>query len=320
MRGFSNEFKDFPDYILKITEEIWEGRALGQAMKSYYHPDVVVRVPGGISTGEPGMTQNTMEMLTEFPDRQLFGEDVIWSGTPEAGMLSSHRIFSTATHHGGKFGPATGTALTFWGVADCYAKDNQISDEWLVRDNGMIVRQLGYSPEAFVRAEIEAGRVPAYFLPENDIEGPYSGRGNEDPWGARYAEILERIMTAELSVIPEAYDRACMLTYPGGVTGTGHGVADAFWLGLRSAFPGADFQIHHVIGREDPMMPPRAAIRWSLDGLHDGWGAFGRPSGRRVHVMGICHAEFGPWGLRREWACFDELAIWAQICADSVDR
>jgi hypothetical protein len=47
---------------------------------------------------------------------------------------------------------------------------------------------------------------------------------------------------------------------------------------------------------EGGMMSPRAAIRWSLDGTHDGWGAFGRPTGAPVHVMGMSHAEFGPWG------------------------
>ena len=313
MRGFSNEFTDFPDYILKITKEIWEDRGLGRSMKVYYHPEVVVRVPAGISTGEEGMTQNTMETLVEFPDRQLFGEDVIWSGTPEDGMLSSHRLWSTATHRGGRFGPDTGIELEFRGIADCYAKDNQISDEWLVRDNGYIVRQLGSTPEAYVQAELEAGRAPGFFLPENDIAGPYAGRGNDNEWGARYAELLTRIMSREFSVIPEAYDRACKLEYAGGVSSSGWEAADAHWLGLRSALPDAEFKIHHVIGREDPMMPPRAAVRWSLDGIHDGWGAFGRPSGKRVHVMGICHAEFGPWGLRREWACYDEIAIWAQI-------
>ncbi|MEO0676572.1 MAG: nuclear transport factor 2 family protein [Pseudomonadota bacterium] len=313
MRGFSNEFKDFPDYILKITEEIWEGRGLGRSMKSYYHPDVIVRVPAGISHGEPRMTQSTMETVVEFPDRTLFGEDVIWSGTPEEGMLSSHRLFSTATHHGGRFGPATGLKVTFRGIADCYAKDNQISDEWLVRDNGAVARQLGFTPEAFVLAELEAGREVGAFVPENDVEGPYTGRGNDDPYGARYAGLLERVMEADIAVIHEEWDRACQLEYPGGLSAAGRTGADAFWLGLRSALPGAEFKIHHVIGREDPMMPPRAAIRWSLDGAHDGWGTFGRPSGKRVHVMGISHAEFGPWGLRREWVCYDELAIWGQI-------
>ena len=61
------------------------------------------------------------------------------------------------------------------------------------------------------------------------------------------------------------------------------------------------------------MLSPRAAIRWSLDGLHEGWGSFGKPSGKRVYVMGMSHAEFGPWGLRRECALVDEIAIWKQI-------
>ena len=64
---------------------------------------------------------------------------------------------------------------------------------------------------------------------------------------------------------------------------------------------------------EEPLLPPRAAIRWSLTGKHSGWGSFGAPSGAEVHVMGICHAEFGPRGLRREWALLDETAIWMQI-------
>jgi hypothetical protein len=89
-------------------------------------------------------------------------------------------------------------------------------------------------------------------------------------------------------------------------------IAD-FWLSLRSAFPSATFTIHHRIGMEGGMMSPRAAIRWSLDGTHDGWGAFGRPTGAPVHVMGMSHAEFGPWGLRREVTLFDEIAIWKQI-------
>jgi hypothetical protein len=61
------------------------------------------------------------------------------------------------------------------------------------------------------------------------------------------------------------------------------------------------------------MMPPRAAVRWSLTGCHDGWGMLGRPTGAPVHVMGITHAEFGPWGLRREFTIFDETAVWKQI-------
>ena len=59
-------------------------------------------------------------------------------------------------------------------------------------------------------------------------------------------------------------------------------------------------------------------MRWSLTGKHDGWGAYGAPTGAEVHIMGATHVEFGPfgaagWGVRREWTLFDETAIWKQI-------
>ncbi|MEM6739820.1 MAG: nuclear transport factor 2 family protein, partial [Pseudomonadota bacterium] len=75
----------------------------------------------------------------------------------------------------------------------------------------------------------------------------------------------------------------------------------------------AEVRIHHAIERHDPQMPPRAAIRWSLTGRHDGPGAFGPPTGAHVYIMGMTHAEFGPRGLRREWTLIDETAIWKQI-------
>jgi hypothetical protein len=82
---------------------------------------------------------------------------------------------------------------------------------------------------------------------------------------------------------------------------------------LRASFPSAEFRIEHQIGLVDPLMPPRAAIRWSLSGQHSGWGAFGTPSQAPVYIMGITHVEFGPYGVRREYTLFDETAVWMQI-------
>ena len=313
MRGFDDRWRDFPDYILGITHEIWEGRGIGARMKDHYAPDVVVRTPGGVEHGEAGATLRTLEVLAELPDRQLLGEDVIWCGAPETGMLSSHRILSTATHAGGAFEPRpTGVRLTYRAIADCWAKEGRIADEWLVRDNGAIVRHLGHEPRDWAAREVEAGRGGA-LTPATDVPGPYVGTGEPGHWGALYADLLGRIMQAELSAIPRVWDRACHLCLPGGAVGHGWAAADRFWLGLRAAFPSAAFAVHHVIGREDAGMPPRAAVRWSLTGRHDGWGAFGAPTGAEVHVMAISHAEFGPWGLRREWVLYDETAVWKQI-------
>ena len=317
MKGFSDRFTDFPDYILGITQEIWEHRNLA-TLHHYYAPDIPVRSPGSIVFGNEGVIGATMATLAEFPDRRLLGEDVIWSGSPEEGMLSSHRILSTATHLGdGVYGKATGKKLHYRIIADCHAIDNQINDEWLIRDQGAVVRQLGWDPKVYAIDLIEREGGPENcvqpFHPSIDQVGPYTGRGNDNVWGAKYSDILNRIMGADLGVIPAEYDRAVTGFYPGGKELISTDGVDDFWIGLRAAFPSASFTIDHQIGREDPMMSPRAAIRWSLTGKHDGWGAFGKPSGAEVHVMGISHVEFGPWGIRREYTLFDETSVWKQI-------
>lgn len=320
---YAGKWSDFPDYILEITEEIWRGRAI-ENLHRYYAEDIPVRTPMGTQRGNQPVIAATMAMLTEFPDRQGNAEDVIWSNHPEHGYLSSHRGVSTMTHNrDGQFGPGTGKKLIFSVIADCAARDETIYDEWLVRDYGAIVRQLDWTPQEYARRLIitEGGPENASrpFLPENDIEGDYKGRGNDNEWGARYADILRKIMDKDFAHIRRTYDRSMQGVYAGGRRAIGVANAVDFWLNLRSAFPSAKFEIHHQIGMDADMLSPRAAIRWSLDGTHDGWGPFGRPTGKRVHVMGISHAEFGPWGLRRETALYDEVAIWKQILLQTGD-
>ena len=317
MHGFDSKFKTFPDFIIGITREIWEERGLA-TLHHYYTEDIPVRSPSAVVRGNQGVIAATMATLAEFPDRRLLGEDVIWSGTPEEGMLSSHRIYSTATHSGdGVYGHATGKKLGYRIIADCHAIHNQINDEWLIRDQGAIVRQLGWEPKDYaanlIKREGGVELCVKPFTPETDIPGPYKGRGNDNEWGQKYADILRRIMGADLAVIAAEYDEACTLELPGGINAHGLDAADNFWMGLRASFPNAEFRIEHQIGRDDEMMPPRAAIRWGLFGKHEGWGSFGTPTDAQIYVMGACHAEFGPRGLHREFVLYDETAIWKQI-------
>lgn len=328
MSPFSNQWPDFRDYIIDITKEIWEDRGIG-TLNHYYAPDIPVRSPMGVSRGNQTVIAATMATSHEFPDRQLLAEDVIFSEDETHGFLSSHRILSTATHAAdGAFGPATGKRYQIRIIADCAARNNQIYDEWLVRDYGGIVRQLGLLPEDYARLLIrrEGGpeRASRPLAPETAPPDVYKGRGNANPWGARYAGMLKRIMAADFNHIHTHYDRAVIGEYAGAKQAVGREAVAAFWLGLRSAFPSACFEIHHQIGMEADMLPPRAAIRWSLTGRHEGWGAFGRPTGAEVHVMGMSHAEFGPYGpdgigLRREFALYDEIAIWKQILLHTGD-
>lgn len=315
--GFDKKFRDFPDYIIKITKEIWEDRGIS-TLHHYYSDDIIVRSPASVVTGNRGVIAATMATLAEFPDRTLLGEDVIWSGNNDTGLHSSHRILSQATHsRDGVYGAATGKKLQYRIIADCVAKNNQIYDEWLIRDQTAIVRQLGWNAKDYAADLIarEGGPDKAVkpLTPETDIKGPYQQRGNDNRTGERYANILRGMMSADMAVIPREYDRAVECWYPGGEAAYGQGAADNFWMSLRAALPDATFSIDHQVGMEERGQPPRAAIRWSLHGKHSGWGFLGQPTGKDVYVLGISHAEFGPRGLRREFTLYDETALWKQI-------
>ena len=120
-----------------------------------------------------------------------------------------------------------------------------------MRDYGGIVRQLGYEPAEFAAQLIEkeggSEAAQTVFLPENDMDGGYHGRGNDNPLGQKYADILNRIMAQDFNHIFKSYDRAIIGNYAGGKTTLGRDDSIGFWLGLRASFPKAEFKIHHQI-------------------------------------------------------------------------
>ena len=321
--GFDPRWRDETDYVLGITQDIWERRRI-DSLHDYYGPDLIVRSPASVVVGNEGIIAATSATLAEFPDRELLGEDVIWAETSATSFLSSHRLLCTATHTGaGMYGAPTGRRLEYRILADCFCEDNAVKDEWLVRDQGAIVRQMGDTPKDWTRKLIQREGGPAKCVrpmtPDTDRPGPYAGRGNQTDMGAEIAGLFTRMMSGAFSEIPAHYDRACELFYAGHITGHGHRDADLHWLNLRSAFPSAAFAVDHVVGMEGGAMAPRLAIRWHLFGGHDGWGPFGAPTGAKVYVMGITHAELGPRGVRREWTLVDETAIWKQILLATGD-
>ena len=173
MKDFDPKYENLPDYILKCTAQIWEGRDIA-ALDWHYSENLVVRTPAGISQGNSIGKANTMATLTEFPDRQLLGEDVIWCGDDEQGFLSSHRIVSTATHRGGVFGPTTGIKVIFRTIADTFCHGNRVWDEWLIRDNGAIATQLGQTAQEAAQALIDSGDLAFPLTPKTDIFTRYA--------------------------------------------------------------------------------------------------------------------------------------------------
>lgn len=320
MKGFDPKYTDPPDFVLRLARATWEDRDM-VALRDHHAPEFVLHGDGGIIRGPDALVVSTLETLVEFPDLTPLREDVIWCAAPDDGIRTSLRSLCTATHDGhGKHGMASGRRVMFRVLDELLARENRIDVAWRIRDTGAIARQLGHDPETHARAMIAHGGGPDAIATADhtSADNPDGPAGNDNAWGARLAELVARIMAADMAAIPAVYDRAAHLAYPGGVSDHGHAAADRFWMGLRASFPSAQFDIQTRIGRDDPYMPPRAAIRWCLTGRHDGWGSFGRPTGALVQIMGMTHAEFGRLGtgpvqLRREWTLFDETAIRTQI-------
>ena len=168
--------------------------------------------------------------------------------------------------------------------ADGKAKRGVIDDEGRTRGYGAICRQLGRRPRDVARMQIgmDGGKRP--FTPDQDRVGLYTGRGNDNAAGAELADILKRIMDADISTIRKSYDRAARVCTPGGAEGRSYAASENFWIGLRAAFPSATFTIDHQIGRDDAGLGTRAAIRWSLHGTHHGWGTWGAPTLSPIHL------------------------------------
>ena len=61
MKGFDAKFRDFPDYIVGITKEIWEDRGIA-TLHQYYAEDIVVRSPASVVTGNQGVIAATMAL------------------------------------------------------------------------------------------------------------------------------------------------------------------------------------------------------------------------------------------------------------------
>lgn len=299
-------------WVVENTEKIWQSRSLAPGLAERYDEEVLVHRPMGQVSGRRAVIAAAMEDIHAFPDLRILPEDTITHALSKGRFALSQRTLSLATHSGGgAFGAATGNRLRYRAMSDALVGAQGVLEEWRISDSGAILRQLGHAPQTWAEESLSKG-VTVFEPPSGQWQTAQAPH-DCSPWAKKLSDHLVRMMDAEFSVVPSVYDPACALSYPAGLEAEGVSAAENHWLPLRAAFPGAEFEIHQAMGIEEPLMPPRAALRWSLSGHHDGWGAFGRPSHRWVRLTGMTHVEFGPRGVRREWTLWDELAVWVQI-------
>ena len=317
MKGFDKKYKTFPEYILKITKQIWEDKDVN-SIANFYTKNIPVRSPFGVTYGYKPVIDATFATLKEFPNRQLLGEDIIWNLDSDSGYHSSHRILSKGTHLGeGSYGKPTGKDIYYRVIADCACKNNQVYDEWIVRDQGAMVRQLGFTPKEFAKKiiENEGGLEQAneLFNSKSDTKSEYKPNiVPKNSIGIKYSNILNKIFTSDYNF--SDYARAASIYWPGNKIGHGREDIEKFWKSLKEAFSNFKFSIEHIGYLEEEGKNPKASIRWFLNANHSNKTSdFGKATNKNIFIMGINHAEIIDENVIREWVLFDEVAIWKQI-------
>jgi predicted ester cyclase len=343
MRGFDEDYTDIVAYIIRCTYKIWEERQIG-LINTHYAQDAVIHTPAGDIIGAQAVVANTVQTLALFPDRQLFPEDVIWAGDDENGFYSSHRILSSVHHQGySLYGPPTGKRLRYRGIADCVVKDNLIVEEWLVRDDLSIVRQIGLDEREYVAklvalapAALPAARPEQYATGEQEkrIIGKRAKPGENslapeaalkkgegfdveyfikrawhDAWNRRMFDSLA-----------EAYLSTVHCHSASGRELFGHADLIQFAIDWLACFPDGQMHFDHFCALGDDEKGYRTSLRWTFTGTHTGFGIYGEPGGKPVKIMGITHASVHAGKIIEEWTVFNELDVLCQLyVAEQMD-
>ena len=322
MRGFDPDYADIVDYIIRCTHRIWEEKAVGLIYTHYRH-NAVVHTPMGTTVGRDAVVASTLQTLLAFPNRRLYGDAVIWSGDDVTGFYSSHRITNTGTNLGPTtWGDATGRRCVWRGIADCVVLENRVVEEWLVRDDMHLCRQLGFDPVAVARALAMADAArgvppavpaePARLLGQHAPSHPALPGDADD--SARVCWFLEEIWNGRmLNRVAEFYAPGAVCHAPGGRKLHGPNEIAGLVLQLLAALPDAAFTVAHTAQVHEASRGTSVAVRWMLGGTHDGPGMFGRPTGAPVSIMGISHFRMAGGRVAEEWTVFDELSVWKQI-------
>ena len=320
MEGFADEFKSPEHYIHEITYRIWEERGAGR-IRDWYAADCPVYTPLGVSIGAESVVHHTLATMHEFPDREIFGEDVI-IGDKGYGFFSSERGRSAAHHEGaGTFGTATGWDISMLAVADCLCRDNQIVAEWLVRDSARTCLALGRSPVDFGK-NLDAKKTNNFMVGNEAMRQRWSDPdglvilGHDDVIAQQIIDTYDDMWNGKiLHGMEERYDRAMRFEGPAGILCYGQKRAGDVFTRMISSIPDGRFEPHHLIVQVEEKKPVRIAMRWSYCGTHSGTGRYGEATGCPIAILAISHFELRDGKIVNEWLVMDETAVYAQIAA-----
>ena len=322
--GFDPDYAGIADYAIRSTERIGDDRAVGLIYSHYKH-DVVVHAPLGVTRSRDEVIADTLRALAAFPDRRTSDHAVAWSSDGAGGFYTSHRFVSRGRNTGwSDLAPPTGRKASWLTVMDSVVHENRVCEAWIVRDNLAIVLELGLEPRAvaqklaahkIARGETLPGfgdvdRLPGQFPPSERCNGAIPGdeavqhvcQALHDLWNRRRFDAADA-----------AYARGALAHLPGLRRARGpKAIGDAV-IAVLAMMSNAGMIIHRACAVSERGGGRLVAVRWTLDGHHDGPGRLGEPTGKRLTLMGMTHAVVRGSRIIEEWTVFDELSLLVQL-------
>jgi predicted ester cyclase len=327
MRGFDPAYVDIIDYIVRITHRIWEEKDIGYIYDCYKH-NCRVMDDAGLQYGRDKIVADTVHTINAFPDIRLYADEIIWAGDDRSGFHTSHRtvILGHNTGHS-RYGPPTGRKVMVWCIANCVALENEIFEEWVIYNNGSLLRQLGFDLPALARRLANENALPRLDDPRMGEVERLLGQGkprrlSPAPDGPFDVEDFLRRLFHEtwnwrnLSAIDRAY--AANVRFHGATDRElyGRGGVKAFALSLLSMFPDLALQVDDVYFMGNDADGYVASVRWTAVGTHRGHGIYGAPTGRRALLWGLSQHRVVGGEIVEEWTAFNELDVLQQLLRD----
>jgi hypothetical protein len=325
MRGYDPQYVDIVDYIVRVTDRIWEDQDVGYIYDTY-SPGCRVYDDSGMKYGVERVVSGTIDTINAFPDARHFADEVIWAGNDEQGFATSHRAINVGHHTGPwKWGPPSGNKINLWVIANCVSVQNEMYEEWVLYNQVARLAQCGVPVLPAARrygnelpgvaerqiSEVErlvAGRAPERY-PAQD--GP--GFDVEHALRAVFHDVYNR---RDLSAIDRAYARNVRWHGASGREGTGRAEVRAMARNLLATFPDLGIAVDEVYWMGNDAEGYRASVRWSGTGTHRGHGLYGEPTNRRVHLWGISQLYVVGGEIVEDWMLFNEFDVLGQLLRD----
>ena len=322
--GFEPVYTDIVDYIVRCTHRIWDEKNPG-LIYSHYTDNAVVYSSLGISHTREDVIRATIQRIAEYPERRGMAQQVIWNGNDKDGFYTSHLVTGVGRHIGpGPYGPPTGHSFAARTIADCMVYRNRVYREWLVRDNAAMLKCLGVDiEEAATRmaADQAAKGVTMHEVGEGDrLLGQYpvktradTGIAHSDEEAGFLQSLHEMWNMRMYGLVRDLYAPTVLAHWPSNRDTYGAQALLTNVLNLAALMPDATYTPHHIATIDSVEGGRKVAVRWTMDGHHMGWGLLGKPTQRRLFVMGMSHFHIRNDRIVEEWTLFDELALRVQL-------